>query len=373
MIESMQVGTEQEVSIEDFFELCKNGGTYQIDTPDGWQKIGSLVQKRNKECYNLVLENGIELGCSSDHYVWTRYPTELQTGTFYGDCKTTSTSSEVTSLLMRARYFVDDLLHDYSWKKAEDIDVQTDLILTKHGWAKVVAKEHIGTKDTFDLEVKSSTHWYYSNDIVSHNTGKSAVCDALASVYKMPLLRLDFGAVFSAHVGDSEANIRQCLATAESIAPCIIGSSELFVGGFDLGETILGPVPVKTIGTAAKWLSVSSDYGKLIESDNASQLTFDPPLQILGYDLSNNQPQWTYMHSLVRRKSVARLRITTDDGNTLEVTKDHKLLVSNCGKNTWKKAKDLKEGDSIITVNSSSIQAAVAEDNTNDTESVLDV
>ncbi len=359
----------QEITIEDFFELCKKGGTYQIDTPDGWQEIGSLVQKQNKECCNLVLENGIELGCSSDHYVWTRYPTELKTGTFYG---ATSPSSEANSLLslLRARYFVDDILHDYSWKKSEDINVQTDLILTKDGWAKIVVKEHIGVKDTFDLEVKSSTHWYYSNDIVSHNTGKSMTCDALASAYKMPLLRLDFGAVFSAHVGESEQNIRQCLATAEAIAPCIIGNSELFVGGFDLGETILGPVPVQTIWAAAKWLSVSSDYGKLIENDSESQLTFDPPLQIMGYDLVNKQPQWTYMHSLVRRKSVTRLRITTNDGNALEVTRDHKLLVLEQGKNVWKKAKDLKNGDSIILVNNSNIQAVVAEDNTDDRKSV---
>lgn len=340
----MSEGQVQETTIEDFFALCKKGGKYQIETPDGWQSIGSLVQKNNKECYNLVLENGLELSCSDDHHVWTR-----------------------------------DEHGYYAWKKSKDIDVNSDWVLARSVdrsgvmrdmFQHVVAKEHIGVKDTFDLEVLSEEHAYYSNDIVSHNTGKSMSCDALASEYKMPLLRLDFGAVFSSHVGESEANIRQCLQTAESIAPCIIGSSELFVGGFDLGETVLGLVPIQTIWTAAKWLSVSSDYGKLIESDDASQLTFDPPLQILGYDLSNNQPQWTYMHSLVRKKSVARLRITMDDGNTLEVTKDHKLLVSNRGKNAWKKAKDLKEGDSIITVNNSDIQAVVAEDNTNDRENL---
>ena len=81
----MQEGQVQEIAIEDFFKLCRDGGAYQIETPDGWQNVGSLVQKTHKECYNLVLENGLELGCSSDHYVWTRYPTNLKTGTFYGD------------------------------------------------------------------------------------------------------------------------------------------------------------------------------------------------------------------------------------------------------------------------------------------------
>ena len=231
MVDSMQVGAEQEVSIEDFFELCKKGGTYHIDTPDGWQNIGSLVQKQNKECYNLVLENGIELGCSIDHYVWS------------------------TNDINDPNSFV--------WKKAEDIDVQTDSILTKNrqgawnaGWKKVVAKEHIGIKDTFDLEVKSVTHRYYSNGIVSHNTGKSASCDALADAYQMPLLRLDFGAVFSAHVGESEQNIRLCLQTAEAIAPSILWIDEVEkgIGGVESSNATDGGVTSRVFGTLLTWM-----------------------------------------------------------------------------------------------------------------------
>ena len=189
-------------------------------------------------------------------------------------------------------------------------------------------------------------------------TGKSMSCDALANAYKMPLLRLDFGAIFGSHVGESEKNMRGALQTAEAIAPCIVGSSKLFVG------SAYGAI---NISVQTIWDTYSHN---LIENNGECQIDFDPPLQIMGYDLDNNQPQWAHMHALVRRKSLARLRITTDDGNTLEVTEDHKLLISCPGKNVWKKAKELKEGDSIITVNNSNIQAVVAEDNANDRENL---
>ncbi len=228
----MQKGEEQEISIKDFFTLCEEkDGTYQIETPDGWQDIGSLVQKRNKECYNLVLENGQELGCSADHYVWV----------------------------------TDDVNNPFSyvWKKSEDIDVQSDSVLVRSGdevwdtgWQKVVAKEHIGTKDTFDLEVKSPTHRYYSNDIVSHNTGKSLTCDALADYWEMPLLRLDMGAVFSAHIGESEGNMRKVIKTAEAVAPCILWIDEVEkgLGGIQSSNRTDGGVTNRVFGSFLTWM-----------------------------------------------------------------------------------------------------------------------
>lgn len=86
--------------------------------------------------------------------------------------------------------------------------------------------------------------------------GKSAVCDALASVYKMPLLRLDFGAVFSAHVGDSEANIRKCLAMAEAVSPSILWLDEVEkgIGGVESSNATDGGVTNRVFGTMLTWM-----------------------------------------------------------------------------------------------------------------------
>jgi SpoVK/Ycf46/Vps4 family AAA+-type ATPase len=60
--------------------------------------------------------------------------------------------------------------------------------------------------------------------------GKSLVCKASASLWKMPLLRFDLGKVFSGVVGSSEENIRKAIATAEAVSPCILWIDEIDKG-----------------------------------------------------------------------------------------------------------------------------------------------
>lgn len=58
-------------------------------------------------------------------------------------------------------------------------------------------------------------------------TGKSLTAKAIASLWRMPLLRLDVGAIFGSLVGESEERIRQALRLAETIAPCILWIDEI--------------------------------------------------------------------------------------------------------------------------------------------------
>ena len=60
--------------------------------------------------------------------------------------------------------------------------------------------------------------------------GKSLCCKAVASLWKLPLLRLDVGKVFSGIVGSSEENVRRAIAIAESVAPAILWIDELEKG-----------------------------------------------------------------------------------------------------------------------------------------------
>ena len=61
-------------------------------------------------------------------------------------------------------------------------------------------------------------------------SGKSLVAKAVASLWHLPLLRLDIGSVFSGLVGSSESNIRSVIKTAESIAPCLLWLDEMDKG-----------------------------------------------------------------------------------------------------------------------------------------------
>lgn len=58
-------------------------------------------------------------------------------------------------------------------------------------------------------------------------TGKSLTAKAVSSVLGVPLLKLDAGRLFGGLVGESEANLRHALQTAEAVSPCILWMDEL--------------------------------------------------------------------------------------------------------------------------------------------------
>lgn len=60
--------------------------------------------------------------------------------------------------------------------------------------------------------------------------GKSLTAKALASLWRVPLLKFDMGRVFSSLVGSSEENIRRAIAVAESVAPAILWLDEIEKG-----------------------------------------------------------------------------------------------------------------------------------------------
>lgn len=60
--------------------------------------------------------------------------------------------------------------------------------------------------------------------------GKSLTAKCIASSWNMPLLKLDIGKIFGKYIGESEANIRQALKTAEAIAPCVLWIDEIEKG-----------------------------------------------------------------------------------------------------------------------------------------------
>jgi intein/homing endonuclease len=181
---------EIELSIEDFFKLAASGGQFEIETPDGWQPIGDLYKKNNKDCYKINLKSGLTLSCSSDHLVFTKR----------------------------------------GWIPTAELNVGEDVVLTRLGDDELVAKEFIGKTNTFDLEVLHEQHRYFSDDVISHNTGKSLSAKACAREYGMPLLRLDFGSLFGSYIGDSEKNARSAIKMAEAIAPCILWCDEIEKG-----------------------------------------------------------------------------------------------------------------------------------------------
>jgi len=60
--------------------------------------------------------------------------------------------------------------------------------------------------------------------------GKSLAAKAIAGVFSLPLLRLDFGALYNKYHGETERNLRESLDTAGVMAPCVLWIDEIEKG-----------------------------------------------------------------------------------------------------------------------------------------------
>jgi AAA+ superfamily predicted ATPase len=83
-------------------------------------------------------------------------------------------------------------------------------------------------------------------------TGKSLSAKMVAGMWRMPLLRLDVGALFGSLVGESEERARRTLRLAETIAPCVVWIDEmekaLSHGDLDSGTS------TRVFGTILTWM-----------------------------------------------------------------------------------------------------------------------
>lgn len=87
-------------------------------------------------------------------------------------------------------------------------------------------------------------------------TGKSLTAKATAGAFGLPLLRLDMGRVFGGIVGQSEANLRSVIQTAEAIAPCVLWIDEIekgFSGSQSSGSTD-GGTSSRVFGSFLSWM-----------------------------------------------------------------------------------------------------------------------
>jgi AAA+ superfamily predicted ATPase len=88
-------------------------------------------------------------------------------------------------------------------------------------------------------------------------TGKSLTAKATASVFGVPLLKLDAGRLFGGLVGQSEANVRSVIQTAEAISPCVLWIDEIekgFGGVSGSGGSTDGGTSGRVFGTMLNWL-----------------------------------------------------------------------------------------------------------------------
>ena len=84
--------------------------------------------------------------------------------------------------------------------------------------------------------------------------GKSLSARAIAGAWRVPLLRLDFGALYNKFHGETERNLREALETASQMSPAILWMDEIEKGvASDAGSD--GGVSRRVLGTLLTWMS----------------------------------------------------------------------------------------------------------------------
>ncbi len=103
--------------------------------------------------------------------------------------------------------------------------------------------------------------------------GKRLAARAAAGVLGVPLVRLDFGALYSKWHGESEKNLRESLTSAEALAPCVLWLDEiekaLSTGDGDSGTSR------RVLGTFLTWLS--EQRARVFIVATANDITALPP------------------------------------------------------------------------------------------------
>lgn len=141
-------------------------------------------------------------------------------------------------------------------------------------------------------------------------TGKSMTCDALASYYEMPLLRLDMGAIFSSLVGESEQNMRNVIKIAEAVAPAILWVDEVEkgIGGVQSSNQTDSGVTNRVFGTLLTWMQEKT--APVFVVCTANNVTDIPPEfmragrvdEIFFVDLPNAEQRFEVVECLLLRK-----------------------------------------------------------------------
>ena len=96
--------------------------------------------------------------------------------------------------------------------------------------------------------------------------GKSLAAKSVAGLWGLPLLRLDMGAIYNKFVGESERNVREALAMAETMSPCVLWIDEI-EKGISVGDND-GGTSRRVLGTLLTWMAENTSKVFMVATAN---------------------------------------------------------------------------------------------------------
>jgi SpoVK/Ycf46/Vps4 family AAA+-type ATPase len=99
--------------------------------------------------------------------------------------------------------------------------------------------------------------------------GKSLAAKAVAGGFGVPLVRLDFGALYDKFQGETEKNLREALASAEQLEPCVLWIDELEKGVSTAEGSEDGGVSRRVLGYFLTWMAERTSRVFVVATANA--------------------------------------------------------------------------------------------------------
>ena len=99
--------------------------------------------------------------------------------------------------------------------------------------------------------------------------GKSLAAKCVAGVWGVPLLRMDFAALYNKFIGETEKNMRDALKSAHTLAPCVLWMDEIekgVAGGNDDTGTSR-----RVLGTLLTWMAENKTQVFIVATANDVQ------------------------------------------------------------------------------------------------------
>ena len=105
--------------------------------------------------------------------------------------------------------------------------------------------------------------------------GKSLAARAVAGAWRVPLVRLEFTALYDKWQGETERRLREALGAAEAMAPCVLWIDEIEKALAAGDERADGGVSRRLLGTFLTWMNERSSRVFLVATSN--ELASMPP------------------------------------------------------------------------------------------------
>lgn len=154
--------------------------------------------------------------------------------------------------------------------------------------------------------------------------GKSLTAKVAASLFQLPLLRLDIGSLLGKYVGESEHNMRRALSMAETVSPCILWIDELEKAFVGMGGGNASEVTSRLLGFFLTWMQEKT--GTVFVIATANDISALPPelLRKGRFD----EIFYVGFPNTVEREQILKIHLAKSDQKVLDL--DQQKLVQLC-------------------------------------------